>query len=62
MKKLDEGFFDKLKRAIGQRLDRDLAKKVDKILDNPNPRQKKLAQDLATSISDIEKEYEKLGY
>ena len=46
MKKLDEGFFDKLKRAIGQRLDRDLAKKVEKILYNPNPRQKKLAQEM----------------
>ena len=62
MKKLDEGFFDKLKRAFVQRLDRDLAKKVDKILDNPTDEDKKLAKELAQSISDIEKRYKKLGY
>tara|TARA_B100000900_G_scaffold230599_1_gene195827 strand:+ start:1049 stop:1237 length:189 start_codon:yes stop_codon:yes gene_type:complete len=62
MKKLDEGFFDNLKKAIGKRLDRDLSKKVEKILDQPTDEDKKLAKDLAQSISDIEKRYKKLGY
>ena len=61
MKKLDEGFFDKLKRAFSQRLDDDLAQKVDKLLDTPTPRVKELAKRLAKDMADIEKEYDKLG-
>ena len=61
MKKLDEGFFDKIKRAFEKRLDDELAQKVDALLDNPTAAHKKLASDLAKSMDAIEKEYDKLG-
>ena len=62
MSKINEGFLDKVRSYIIKKLDSDLDKKLDAILQNPTARQKKVAANLAKSLDDLDKEFKKLGY
>ena len=62
MSKINEGLLDKVRKYIKQKIDSDLDKKLDAILNNPSPRAKKVAIEVAKSLEELEKEYKKLGY
>jgi hypothetical protein len=62
MSKINEGLLDKVRKYIIQKIDSDLDKKLDAILNNPSPRAKKVAIEVAKSLEELEKEYKKLGY
>ena len=50
-----EGFFDSVRKYINKSLDDKLAKKVNSILDDPNPRNKKAVLRVTKALKELEK-------
>tara|TARA_Y100000356_G_scaffold11217_1_gene8020 strand:- start:25 stop:219 length:195 start_codon:yes stop_codon:yes gene_type:complete len=62
-KKVQEGFFDNVKRYMKQNLDKSLNKKIDALLDDPKqitPGAKKALRGLAKDIDRINQLYKEL--
>tara|TARA_A100001201_G_scaffold138061_1_gene128569 strand:+ start:163 stop:348 length:186 start_codon:yes stop_codon:yes gene_type:complete len=59
-KKVQEGFFDNVKRYMKKNLDKQLNKKIEKLLDEPTPAAKKALKGLAADIDRINKLYDEI--